>query len=142
MSKFLDLEGLGYYTSTFKPALVEIVDSFAKNKADWTGGTSSTDGEALVTDKAITLSVNTYVTSFKTTATEGTTTITFKSGSTTNGTITIDNATGNTISGEVELTSDVDKFTVISSKACTITEFMICTKAFWNVSQNYVIYSA
>ena len=34
MSKFLDLEGLGYHTGTSKPALVEIVDSFAKNKAN------------------------------------------------------------------------------------------------------------
>lgn len=31
MSKFLDLEGLGYYTQCFKPGLVEIVDGGAKN---------------------------------------------------------------------------------------------------------------
>ena len=31
MSKFLDLDGLGYYTSQFKPGLAELVDSRAKN---------------------------------------------------------------------------------------------------------------
>ena len=31
MSKFLDLEGLGYYTQCFKPGLVELVDGGAKN---------------------------------------------------------------------------------------------------------------
>jgi hypothetical protein len=34
MSKFLDLEGLGYYTQCFKPGLVELVDSGAKNLLD------------------------------------------------------------------------------------------------------------
>lgn len=31
MSKFLDLEGLGYYTQCFKPGLAEVIDSGAKN---------------------------------------------------------------------------------------------------------------
>ena len=31
MSKFLDMDGLEYYTSRFKPELVDIVDSGAKN---------------------------------------------------------------------------------------------------------------
>lgn len=34
MSKFLDLEGLGYYTQCFKPGLVELVDGGAKNLLD------------------------------------------------------------------------------------------------------------
>lgn len=34
MSKFLDLEGLGYYTQCFKPGLAEVIDEGAKNLLD------------------------------------------------------------------------------------------------------------
>lgn len=61
MSKFLDLEGLGYYTQCFKPGLAEVIDSGAKNLWDFknltsvaSGGitTSKTDTDITVTSTA------------------------------------------------------------------------------------------
>ena len=71
MSKFLDLEGLGYYTQCFKPGLAEVIDSGAKNELNinldslkqlnpgsWTDNTRTVDNTAFTVNSDGSITVN------------------------------------------------------------------------------------
>ena len=58
MSKFLDMDGLEYYTSRFKPELVDIVDSGAKNTLDWVSAEYVTKNNATYTETDTSIVVN------------------------------------------------------------------------------------
>jgi hypothetical protein len=126
--------------STDEAALVELVDSGAKNLSKWNGGTATTDGSFVVQNEPITLKKATYVISFNTTANSGRCEIVFRDSNGVVGSYIFDNTSSSTLSAEITLTADAVKFNIFTTKAATITNFMICTKAAWDISHEYQPY--
>ena len=121
------------------PELIELCDSGAKNLSQWSGGTAASDGATIA--QLIPIDVNgggIFMVRYDTTLTSGIITIGFKNSSGTNVvTLEINN---NMKEKQVTLPSTVTQFSMVSSKAGTISNFMICTLAAWNVSHKYVPY--
>ena len=128
--------------SELTASIVEVVDNGAKNLSEWGGGTATTDGSFVVQNQPITLKGGTYAVAFNTTANSGRCEIVFRdSNNTTVGSYTFDNSSTSTLSAEITLTADAIKFNIFSTKAATISNFMICTKATWDTSHTYQPYA-
>lgn len=123
-----------------RAALVELVDSGAKNLSGWDGGAAATDSSFVVQNEPITLKKATYAISFDTTANSGRCEIVFRDSNGVVGSYTFDNTSSSTLSAEITLTADAVKFNIFTTKAATITNFMICTKAAWDISHEYQPY--
>ena len=170
MSKFLDMDGLEYYTSRFKPELVDIVDSGAKNTLDWVSAEYVAKNNATYTetDTSLTAICGTLAQASSVVYNAGT----YSAGNyvfdfTLSDSNIVDSAkvyiaTGietNTAIANVELTTNSKyslpfswqggviflKFypsatNVVSSNSITLTNFMICTQAAWNISHTFVPY--
>ena len=121
-------------------ALIELVDSGAKNLSEWAGGTTETDDSFVVQNEPITLKQGTYVISFDTTADSGSCEVVFYDENDNVGSHTFDNISSSKLSSEITLTADAIKFNLFTTKAATITNFMICTKAAWGISHEYQTY--
>ena len=121
-------------------ALIELVDSGAKNLSEWAGGTTETDDSFVVQNEPITLKQGTYVISFDTTADSGSCEVVFYDENDNVGSHTFDNISSSKLSSEITLTADAIKFNLFTTKAATITNFMICTKAAWGMSHEYQPY--
>lgn len=126
--------------STDEAALVELVDGGAKNLSEWAGGTTETDGSFVVQNEPITLKKATYVISFNTTANSGRCEVVFRDENNNVGSYTFNNISSSKLSSEITLTADAIKFNIFTTKAATITNFMVCTKAAWDISQTYQPY--
>ena len=118
-----------------RAALVEIVDSGAKNLSQWNSGTGSgTIGSQI----PFTTSGN-LVVSFQSDVSTGYITLGFKNA---NDVLLLSqqiNNTGTKIQ-EITLPSGVAYFNVVSSLSANYTNFMICTKAAWDISHAYQPY--
>ena len=138
------LYGIKFYggggTVADEDALIELVDSGAKNLSEWAGGTTETDDSFVVQNEPITLKKGTYVISFDTTADSGSCEVVFSDANDNVGSHTFDNTSSSTLSSEITLTADAIKFNLFTTKAATITNFMICTKAAWGISHQYQPY--
>lgn len=138
------LYGIKFYggggTVADEDALIELVDSGAKNLSEWAGGTTETDDSFVVQNEPITLKQGTYVISFDTTADSGSCEVVFSDANDNVGSHTFDNTSSSTLSSEITLTADAIKFNLSTTKAATITNFMICTKAAWGMSHEYQPY--
>ena len=138
------LYGIKFYggggTVADEDALIELVDSGAKNLSEWAGGTTETDDSFVVQNEPITLKQGTYVISFDTTADSGSCEVVFSDANDNVGSHTFDNISSSTLSSEITLTADAIKFNLFTTKAATITNFMICTKAAWGMSHEYQPY--
>lgn len=160
MSKFLDLEGLSYYTSCFKPSLVELVNGGEKNLLDLSKATSVTkvdeitysislDGSLTVTWSGLTAAKALRFVGIPYIAGElvlsgcpsGGDVSTYRGeirqiigGTETN--IATDNGAGSAV---FELNNDTFIFVVrIGTASGTVTfKPMLCTKAAWNISHTY-----
>ena len=136
--------GIKFYggggTVADEDALIELVDSGAKNLSEWAGGTTETDDSFVVQNEPIALKKGTYVISFDTTADSGSCEVVFSDANDNVGSHTFDNISSSTLSSEITLTADAIKFNLSTTKAATITNFMICTKAAWGMSHEYQPY--
>jgi hypothetical protein len=121
-----------------RAALIEIVDSGAKNLSQWNSGTATGSGQTIGSQIPFTTSGN-LVVSFQSDVSTGYITLGFKNAS--NYTLLaqqIDNK-GTKIQ-EITLPSGVAYFNIVSSLSANYTNFMICTKAAWDVSHAYQPY--
>lgn len=138
------LYGIKFYggggTAADEDALIELIDSGAKNLSEWAGGTTETDDSFVVQNEPITLKQGTYVISFDTTADSGSCEVVFSDANDNVGSHTFDNISSSKLSSEITLTADAIKFNLSTTKAATITNFMICTKAAWGMSHEYQPY--
>lgn len=118
-----------------RAALIEIVDSGAKNLSQWNAGTGSgTIGSQI----PFTTSGN-LVVSFQSDISTGHITLGFKNASDDPLLVQQINNSGTKIQ-EITLPSGVAYFNVVSSVSANYTNFMICTKAAWDISHAYQPY--
>jgi hypothetical protein len=118
-----------------RAALVEIVDSGAKNYSQWNSGT----GSGTIGSQVPFTTGGTFVVSFQSDVSTGYITLGFKNAS--NETLLVQqiNNSGTKIQ-EITVPSGVAYFNVVSSLSASYSNFMICTKAAWNISQAYQPY--
>lgn len=122
-------------------ALAEVVDGGAKNLSTVSSGIISNSGGGFpISSTPITVPIGTYIVSFKFSGNATRGSVQFRSGST-----AIDSLSFNMaplVSVQIEITSDtIDNFNLYSNSTATISEFMICTAADWDVSKKYVPYA-
>lgn len=127
----------GVYTpiSANRAALIEIVDSGAKNLSQWNAGTGiNTIGSQI----PFTTSGN-LVVSFQSDVSTGYITLGFKNS---NNDLLLSQQINNsgTKIQEVAIPSGVAYFNIVSSVNASYSNFMICTKAAWDISQTYQPY--
>jgi hypothetical protein len=128
----------GVYTpiSANRAALIEIVDSGAKNLSQWNAGTGSgTIGSRV----PISTNGGNFIISFLSSASTGYITLGLKDAN--DGTVAavqINNS--GTKLQEVEIPSNVVYFNVVSSVNASYSNFMICTKAAWDISHAFQPY--
>lgn len=128
----------GVYTpiSANRAALIEIVDSGAKNLSQWNAGTGiNTIGSRV----PISTNGGNFMISFRSSASTGYITLGLKDAN--DGTVAAVqiNNSGTKIQ-EVEIPSNVVYFNVVSSVNAEYSNFMICTKAAWGISHAYQPY--
>lgn len=120
-----------------RAALVELVDSGAKNLSQWNSGTS-TGSQTIGSQIPLTTSGN-LVVSFQSNVSTGYITLGFKNAN--NETLLAQqiNNSGTKIQ-EIAVPSGVAYFNIVSSVNASYTKFMICTKAAWDISHAYQPY--
>lgn len=145
MAKFLDLDGLEYYTKQFKPGLVNLVDNGAKNKINIQSGSYTTS-----TQTDVTLSVGNYELYFGELTSDDTDStkcqVLLRSGET--NIVELKLERGTNIIYSITLNSTVDNVVIRASNTyansvgdtLTVSNVMICTLSDWNISQSYVPY--
>lgn len=130
----------GVYTpiSANRAALVELVDGGAKNLSTWYTGTAATDGTTIATAVPIKQQSGDFVFSYSTSLTTGSITIGFRDeNNTLVGSVQVDNITK---VKTATIPSDAVRFNVYASKAGTYSNFMICSKAAWDISHAFQPY--
>lgn len=121
-----------------RAALVELVDGGAKNLSNWYTGTAAIDGTTIATAVPITYQSGDFVFSYDTSLTTGSITIGFRNASDTLvGSVQVDNATKVKVAAIPE---GAAKFNVFAGKAGTYSNFMICSKADWDISHEFQPY--
>ena len=164
MPKFLDLDGLGYYTSQFKPGLVDLIDVGAKNKIKYKSniiaGYIETIGEVTFTvntDLSITATSNGSAVASARTLIIYTGTPVHSAGDIISGGVSnqcvcaceksaspftdfgTDNGTGTIMTPTTNIINIFIR--VFAGSAVNVTfKPMICTLSDWNISQSYVPY--
>lgn len=145
MAKFLDLDGLNYYTKQFKPGLANLVDNSTKNKVNVKSGSYTTS-----TQTDITLSVGEYVLYFGELASNDTDStkcqVLLRSDET--NIVEVKLERGYNIIYTITLESAADNIVIRASNTyansvgdtLTISNVMICTLEDWNISQTYQPY--
>lgn len=121
-----------------RAALVELVDSGSKNLSNWYTGTAATDGTTIATAVPISYRSGDFVFSYTTSLTTGSITIGFRDeNNTLVGSVQVDNITK---VKTATIPSDAVRFNVYASKAGTYSNFMICSKAAWDISHAFQPY--
>lgn len=121
-----------------RAALIEIVDSGAKNLSNWYTGTAAADSTTIATAIPITYRSGDFVFSYNTSLTTGSITIGFRDANNTLvGSVQVDNSTKVKVAA---IPSGAAKFNVFASKAGTYSNFMICSKAAWDISHEFQPY--
>ena len=145
MAKFLDLDGLEYYTKQFKPGLANLVDNSIKNKVNVKSGSYTTS-----TQTDITLSVGEYVLYFGELISNDTDStkcqVLLRSGET--NIVEVKLERGTNIIYSITVNSTVDNVVIRASNTyansvgdtLTVSNVMLCTLSDWNISQSYVPY--
>ena len=119
-----------------RAALIEIVDSGAKNLSQWNAGTGSgTIGSRV----PISTNGGNFMVSFRSSASTGYITLGLKDANDETVAAVQINNSGTKIQ-EVEIPSNVVYFNVVSSVNAEYSNFMICTKAAWDISHAFQPY--
>lgn len=121
-----------------RAALVELVDGGAKNLSNWYTGTAATDGTTIAIGIPITYKSGDFVFSYDTSLATGSITIGFRDeNNTLIDSVQVDNVT-KVKTAVIPVGSA--KFNVYASKAGTYSNFMICSKAAWDISHAFQPY--
>lgn len=121
-----------------RAALVELVDGGAKNLSNWYTGTAAIDGTTIATEVPITYKSGDFAFSYDTSLATGSITIGFRDASNNLlGSVQVDNTTKVKVAA---IPSGAAKFNVYASKAGTYSNFMICSKADWDISHAFQPY--
>ena len=131
----------GLSNPVLTPALIKQVDEGAKNLSSVSSGIISNSGGGFpIPTTPITIPIGTYIVSFKFSGNATRGSVQFRSGSTKIDFLAFDMVPLVTV--QIEITTDtIDNFNLYSNGIATISEFMICTLADWNVSQKFVPYA-
>ena len=121
-------------------ALIDIVDSGAKNRSTVSGGSNVGGAGFIITDTAINLPAGDYVFYWRNTSTSVSTVINCYTSDNTR--VVNENKANSAVeSREITVPQDCVKFNLYCTGINTVSDLMICPKILWDISHNYVPYS-